>query len=134
LYYLTFATIGWVDIFTRKVYRDIITDSLTYCIKEKGLRLFAYVLMSNHMHLICRAKEGYKLSEIIGDFKKFTVKKIIQIIQREPESRREWMLVIFGKAGTSNPNNKCFQVWRQDNHPIELYTNLVIDQKKNISI
>jgi hypothetical protein len=40
------------------------------------------------------------------------------------------MLVIFGKAGTSNPNNKCFQVWRQDNHPIELYTNLVIDQKK----
>jgi hypothetical protein len=38
-------------------------------------------------------------------------------------------LVIFGKAGSSNSNNKSYQVWRQDNHPIELYTNSVIDQK-----
>jgi REP element-mobilizing transposase RayT len=85
--------------------------------------------MSNHVHIICRTKEGFKLSDIVRDFKKFTSKEIIKIIQTEPESRREWMLVVFGKAGNSNPNNKTFQVWRQDNHPIELYTNSVIDQK-----
>ena len=85
--------------------------------------------MSNHVHMVCQAKEGFKLSDTIRDFKKFTAKKILQTIQIEPESRREWMLVIFGKAGSSNPNNKTYQVWRRDNHPIELYTNSVIDQK-----
>ncbi len=43
LYYLTFATTGWVDIFTRKVYRDIITDSLTYCFAHKQIILVLYV-------------------------------------------------------------------------------------------
>jgi REP element-mobilizing transposase RayT len=129
LYYLTFSTVGWVDIFTRKVYRDIIIDSMQYCIKEKVLRLFSYVIMSNHIHMICAAKEGIKLSDIIRDLKKYTSKQIIKAILDEPESRREWMLVIFSKAGSSNPNNKTYQVWRQDNHPIELYTNEVIDQK-----
>ena len=118
-----------MDLFTRQVYRDIIIDSLRYSIKEKGLRLFTYVIMSNHIHIICRSKEGYNLSGIIRDLKKFTAKQIVKTILEQNESRREWMLVIFRKAGTSNPNNKNFQVWRQDNHPIELYTASVIEQK-----
>jgi REP element-mobilizing transposase RayT len=129
LNFLTFATVGWVDVFTRKVYRDILIDSLNFCTKEKGLRIFSCVIMSNHIHMVCRAQEEYKLSEIIRDFKKFTAKQIIKAIQTEAESRREWMLAVFGKAGSSNPNNKIYQVWRQDNHPIELYTNSVINQK-----
>jgi putative transposase len=129
LYFLTFSTVGWVDIFTRKVYKDIVIDSMRYCLKEKGLRLFSYVIMSNHIHMVCAAKEGLNLSDIIRDFKKFTAKQIIRTIQTIPESRKEWMLVIFGKAGNSNPNNKTYQVWRQDNHPVELYSNSVIEQK-----
>ena len=129
LYYITFATVGWVDVFTRKIYNDILIDSLKYCISEKGLRLFTYVIMSNHIHLICSSRSGFNLSDIIRDFKKYTAKQIIKSIQTEAESRREWMMVIFEKAGKSNPNNKTYQLWRQDNHPIELYSNRVIDQK-----
>ncbi len=33
-YYLTFQVVFWIDIFTRKVYRDIIIDSLKYCQQE----------------------------------------------------------------------------------------------------
>jgi len=87
LYYLTFATVGWIDVFTRKRYKDIVVESLGYCQKEKGLELFSWVLMSNHVHLISRAKEGYELSNILRDFKKFTSKQIIKSIQEEGESR-----------------------------------------------
>ncbi|MEN8122608.1 MAG: hypothetical protein ABFS35_19860 [Bacteroidota bacterium] len=48
-YFLTFQIVGWVDIFTRKTYRDIAIESLIYCQKNKGLEVFAYVIMSNHI-------------------------------------------------------------------------------------
>ena len=127
LYYLTFATIGWVDIFTRKRYKDIIVESLQYCQKEKGLELYSWVLMSNHIHLIAKATEGYQLSAIIRDFKRHTSKMIVQSIENEPESRREWLLPLLQKVGTEKGQNH--QLWRNDNHPIELYSNNVINQK-----
>ncbi len=129
LYYLTFATVGWIDVFTRKRYKDIIVESLQYCQEEKGLELYSWVLMSNHIHLIVKAKEGCKLSAIIRDFKKFTSKQIIKSIQEEPESRKEWLLSIMLDAGKQNSKKQTFQLWRNDNHPIELYNNEVIDQK-----
>lgn len=129
LYYLTFATVEWIDVFTRKRYKDIVVDSLQYCQQEKGLELYSWVLMSNHIHLIARAKEGYKLSDILRDFKKHTSKQIIKAIQEEPESRRDWLLAEMLKAGTMNTKNSKYQLWRNDNHPIELYSNEVINQK-----
>lgn len=131
LYYLTFATVEWIDVFTRKRYKDIVVESLRYCQKEKGLELFSWVLMSNHMHLIVRAKEGYKLSAIIRDFKNFTAQQIIKSIKEEPESRREWLLSEMLKAGKANSKEQTYQLWRNDNHPIELYNNEVINQKIN---
>jgi putative transposase len=129
MYYLTFATVEWLDVFTRKRYKDIVIDSLRYCQQEKGLELYSWVLMSNHMHMIVKAKEGYKLSGIIRDFKKFTAQRIIKAIQEESESRRGWLLAEMLKAGQQNSKKQTFQLWRNDNHPIELSSNEVINQK-----
>lgn len=129
LYYLTFGTVGWIDVFTRKAYKDMLIDSFRYCQLHKGLELFAYVIMSNHIHLIARAKEGFQLSDILRDFKKHTCKQIIKAIQEEGESRREWMLKLLAEAGQGNHKNKTWQLWRNDNHPIELYSPSVMDQK-----
>lgn len=74
-HFLTMTIVGWADIFTRLVYKEIVVDSLKFCQKEKGLVVHAYVIMSNHIHLIATAHENSKgLSAIIGDFKKFTAK------------------------------------------------------------
>jgi len=129
LHFLTFTVVGWVDIFSRKVYRDLIIDNLDYCRKNKGLELYAYVVMTNHIHLVAKAKEGYKLSEIVRDYKKFTSKEIKKLLDDPVESRREWMKILFAKAGEWNSNNVDFQFWKQNNQPIELYSNHVIDQK-----
>jgi putative transposase len=65
------------------------------------------VFMSNHIHLIASAKEGYSLSDILGDFKKFTSKQLLkEISENGSESRRDWMLWIFRSAGQKNTNNK----------------------------
>jgi len=79
-YYLKLQVVEWIDVFSRFIYTDILLESLDFCIKNKGLRLYSYVIMSNHVHLLVQAKEGYKLSEIIRDFKSFTSKAILKNI------------------------------------------------------
>jgi putative transposase len=51
-YFITLTVIDWVDIFTRKEYKDILIDSLKYCIQNKGLHVYEFVTISNHMHPI----------------------------------------------------------------------------------
>ena len=66
--------------------------------------------MSNHIHLIARAKEGYVLSDIIRDFKKFTAKEILYEINNGTESRRDWMLIRFEFAAKEHKRNSNYQV------------------------
>lgn len=87
-HFLTVTIVDWVDVFSRKNYRDCVIDCFEYCIKNKGMILYSYVIMSNHIHMIVQSNEG-KLSDLIRDFKKFTSKTILEKIQSEPESRRE---------------------------------------------
>ncbi len=128
-YFITFAVVEWVDVFTRKEYRDIIVESIKYCQKEKGLILHAWCIMSNHIHMAISAKNN-NISDILGDFKKFTSKQIFRAIQDNPqESRKDWMLEVFLKSGAKNSRNKTYQFWQQDNHPIELITTNFTQQK-----
>ena len=131
LNYVTCTVVGWIDIFSRKNYRDILLQSLTYCRKEKGLLLYAFIIMTNHIHLIVQSSPDspHTLSDIIRDFKKYTSTVILNAVQHEPESRRDWLLHMFAYHAKYNPNNKYFQLWKQDNHPIALYTEKVIWQK-----
>ncbi len=131
LHFITIATVGWVDLFTRRKNKDILIDSLKYCQSNKGLEVYGFCIMSNHIHLICKAKESYKLSDILRDFKRHTAKHLLLSIEEYNESRKDWILPILQDAGSKNRKNKTYQVWRQDNHPIELFTNEVIDQKLN---
>jgi REP element-mobilizing transposase RayT len=125
VYFISFAVQGWVDVFTRNQYKNIIVDNLAYCQNNKGLELFAWCLMTNHLHLIARAADGHTLPEILRDFKKFTSKAVLKAIaENDRESRKEWLLAQFR---TKEGN----RFWRGDNKPIELWSNAVIDQKLN---
>ncbi|MBY0424286.1 MAG: transposase [Cytophagales bacterium] len=119
-YFLTCTVVRWIDIFSRQVYRDIVVDSLNYCIESKGLRVYAWVVMTNHIHLVCQAKEGYRISDILRDFKKFTSKKIVESIQLGPESRSEWLLDVFSFEARRTGRAEMYKLWRDDNHAIDL--------------
>lgn len=131
IHFITFAVVEWVDVFTRKDYRDIVLESIRFCQLEKGMLLHSWCIMSNHLHLIISAKNE-DLSDVLRDFKKFTSKQIISAIEaNKQESHREWMLRIFKEAGEKNSRNSEYQFWRQDNQPMELYSAAFIFQKMN---
>ena len=132
MYFITFSVVEWVDVFTRKEYADIIIESLKYCVCNKGLRVHAWCLMSNHIHLIASSEEGSNLSNVLRDFKKFTSSSVIRSIsENKIESRRNWMLWLFKSAGERNCRNEKYQFWRQNNQPKELETNHFMDEKLN---
>ena len=128
-YFITITTIGWIDVFTRLPQKHLIIDALKYCQKNKGLVVFAYFLMHSHLHLFCRADGDLTLSEIMRDFKKYTSKKIIQTIQDEPESRREWLLEYFSKACEHLSRPQQYKVWQDGYHAEEIFSNHWIKEK-----
>ena len=128
-YFVSFATVHWIDVFTRKVYCDEVVESLKYCQEQKGLILYAWCIMPSHVHLIMGTKAD-KMQDILRDLKSYTSRRIKEQIATYPkESRREWMQWMFQRAGSKNGNNQGWQLWQQHNRPIELSSNKMIDQK-----
>ena len=129
MHFLTLSTVGWIDIFTSGYCRQCLIRNLTYCQKNKGLVIFAYVIMSNHIHIICRASDGYLLSNVIRDFKSYTAKQILKLLQDKKDKRIGWMFEALKFYARFNKRNAYQQVWQQNNHPIELVSPNFINQK-----
>ena len=76
LYFTTTTVVDWIDVFTRPIYKQIILDSLTYCQKEKGLDIYAWVLISNHLHMVVGVRNDEQtISDILRDFKSSLARK-----------------------------------------------------------
>ena len=129
VYFITLTIVDWLDIFTRPAYKHIIIDSLNYCIANKGLKVYCWCLMSNHMHMIASTTEGNNLSDILRDFKKFTSKDLIRTIKEIPESRRDWLLNLFWYAGKNDKKIKYYKVWQEGNDAKEIHSTDFLNQK-----
>lgn len=131
VYYVTITVVGWIDVFTRKEYVCELIKNIQYCQQNKRLEIYAYVIMSNHIHMVAKAKTG-RLNILLGHFKSFTAKEFIkQIEQNQQESRKEWLMHMFKFFGRGNSQNEEYQFWQNGNHPIELWSNEMIQQKIN---
>ena len=130
-YFLTMTVVNWVDIFSRKSIRNLVIGSLKFCIKNKGLNVYAYCIMTNHIHMIVNCDEPYQLKDTIRDFKKFVSNGIIDYIKHGSESRRLWMLRIFNQEAQISKKHQKYKVWFPRNHAIELYSEKFIWTKVN---
>lgn len=132
LYFVTFSIINWIDIFIRDEYRLIFINSVKYCQENKGLEVYSWCIMTNHVHMIIGSDGRNSLESIIRDLKSFTsrsIRKLLEDKEAVAESRREWMLWMMQRAGKKNTNNNDFQLWQQHNQPIVLDTNFLMEQK-----
>lgn len=127
-YFLTFNTVDWVDIFIRPVYKQIIVHSLNHFIEHKGLTVYAWCLMTNHLHLLVQAKENCVIADIEKEYKSFTTKKILEAIDTEPEARKEWIMDRFENFGNVLGLMKKFHVWQTCSSPV------FVDLKKGENI
>ncbi|MBJ6119247.1 transposase [Pontibacter sp. BT310] len=129
LYFVSFAVVYWIDVFTREEYFAIVTDSLDYCRKNKGMEIYAWCIMPSHVHIIFRAKDNNP-SVLLKELKTHTSKHLQKAItEHNQESRKEWMLWLMERAGLKNSNVKHRQFWQQHSKPIELWSAAVIGQK-----
>lgn len=129
LFYLTFTVVGWVDVFTRSLYTDEIVESLKFCQLKKGLEIYAYVIMTNHLHLIASRADG-ELAHTIRDFKSFTAKRMLNLLLQNPqESRKDWMDLVFKYHAATIRQNEEYAFWQKTNHATELWTPAVVRQK-----
>ena len=116
-HYLTFNTVDWVDVFIRPAYKLIITNTLNEFIATRGLIVFAWCLMTNHLHLLLQAKEGTGLAMVERDFKKITTTRILEAIDLEPELRRDWMLGRFEHFSQSLKKIEKYQLCQNSSNP-----------------
>ncbi|NMM47942.1 REP-associated tyrosine transposase [Marinigracilibium pacificum] len=131
IYFCTITVVKWIDIFTRKEYKDIIVDSFNYCIQNKGLELYSWVIMSNHIHFVGTVNPPHQFSHFLRDFKKHTSKAIIKEISRINESRKDWLLDKFSFEARRTQRAKKYKLWKDSNHCIEIDSQINIWQKVN---
>ena len=116
-YFLTLTVIEWIDVFTKPQYFEVLKDSLIYCVKQKGLILYEYVFMTNHIHLIAKAtEESEGLDAIIRDLKSFTTNKIKALLKTD---NRKYILRLIKNSLKSKKENE-FQLWQRENYPEEI--------------
>jgi REP element-mobilizing transposase RayT len=131
LYFVTFSVVGWLDVFTRRVYQEILIDSINFCKQNKELKIFCYCIMPSHVHFISYSENG-SLSNTLRDLKAHTAKQLIKAIEENlQESKKELFLKLFKYFGSKSPQNQQMQFWKHDNHPFFLYSNQMIEQKIN---
>ena len=128
-YFVSFATVYWLDVFTRQIYFSILEEAVNFCRAEKATEVFTYCFMPSHVHFVFRSDNEYP-SGLLRDFKGFTARKLLKEIENKPqESRKEWLLWMMERAGKKKSNVVKRQFWQQHNKPIELWSNKVIIQK-----
>ncbi|SMD46032.1 REP element-mobilizing transposase RayT [Aquiflexum balticum DSM 16537] len=124
LHFVTFTVHQWADVFTRKDYVDILVESINYCQKAKGLKVYAWVIMTNHCHFIL-SSDKVPLSDIIRDLKKFTSKEIIKAIElNQFESKKRWLLWLLKKDGH-------IWFWEEGYHGEEIFSAPFLESKIN---
>ncbi|MCX5889380.1 MAG: transposase [Deltaproteobacteria bacterium] len=122
-HFITCTIVGWLPVFTRQRYLDIITASLTFCRQQKGLRLHAYVILDNHLHLVVSSDN---LSQVIRDFKRHTAKEI-QAVARQDD--KLWLLKQFEFFKGGHKGESQHQVWQEGFHPQAITTEDMLRQK-----
>lgn len=126
-HFLTLTVVNWVDVFTRLCYINIMLESIRYCQQYKGLELYAYVIMPNHIHMIASAERS--LSSILCDMKEHVSKQVIfEIMNSKQESRRAWLLKHFEIARSGK--KRRYRFWQGGNYPVELFFRKFIIQKE----
>ncbi len=117
-YFVTCTVQNWYYIFDRHNRWEILAESLKYCQKHKGLNIFAYVFMLNHIHFIAQAPD---MIRFLCDFKKFTSMQIMKnILATEPDVAK-----LFPKK------NGKFKIWEETNKPEIIETEKFFLQKMN---
>ena len=87
-YFVTFTITGWIKVLADDSYKMILIESIRYCQMHKGLQVYGYCIMPNHVHMIIQAIGEDSVSDILRDLKTFTAKAIVKKLE---DGKTEWL-------------------------------------------
>ncbi|HXB94174.1 MAG TPA: transposase [Puia sp.] len=119
-YFLTLNTVDKIDVFVRPAYKQAVSDALNYFIETQGLIVYSWCLMSSHLHLIVRTREGTTPAYFERDFKKYTTPIILKTIEMEMDFRRDWMMMRFEDYGKTLRRIEKFHLWQNCSSPLRI--------------
>ncbi len=134
-YFLTLNTVDRIDVFVRPAYKQVIADGLNHFIAVQGLVVYAWTLMSNHLHLMVRTREGGAPAHFEREFKKYTTPLILKAMDMEMDLRRDWMIRHFEEYSKSLRKLEKFLLWQNCSSPLYIdcsQPNLLLDRIEHI--
>jgi putative transposase len=126
-YFLTCTIVGWLPVFTRPMFVELIYDAWRYAQRERDLKLFGYVIMENHLHMIAAATD---LADVMKKFKSYTAR---QIVDRLRELGDTTLLEQLAFHKLAHKTQSDVQVWQEGNHPKEIQNDPMMWQKLDYS-
>ena len=124
IYYPQFFTatiLEWKHLLEDDKYKDIIINSLKFLVTEKRIILNAFVIMSNHMHLIWQPTFEFTPSDIQASFMKQTAKQLkLTLTKNDAIALQDFKV---------NKYDRNYQIWKREPLSIELFTPDVFIQK-----
>jgi REP element-mobilizing transposase RayT len=119
-YFLTLNTVDKIDVFVRPAYKQVVVDALNFFIESQGLVIYAWTLMSSHLHVIVRPREATAPAYFERDFKKYTTPLILKALEMEMDFRREWMMRHFEDYGKPLRRIEKFHLWQNCSSPLRI--------------
>ncbi len=125
VYFITSTTINWLPLLKSETYFHIIISALNFSVVHKNLRVYAWVILNNHFHIICKSPQ---LSRTIQSIKRHTARKIIQQLQADNQHE---LLFLLSKLKKKYKTTSTYQVWQEGFHPQIILNQKTLLQKIN---
>jgi putative transposase len=122
-YFLTDTVVAWLPIFSYPPLATIVLDSWKFLQQQRGVRIFGYVIMENHLHWIA---SGDDLSKQIGHFKSYTARKMIDEMQQRGFATLLQELHFFKLR---HKVDQTYQLWQEGSHPQQIQSDEMMLQK-----
>ncbi len=119
--FFTATILEWKSLLASNAYKSIIADSLRFLVKEKRVRIFSFVIMPNHVHIIWQINDGYTVQQVQQSFLKFTAQQMKFDLQKNNPKLLEEFRV--------DAKDRQYQFWERNALSIDLFTEKVFDQK-----
>jgi REP element-mobilizing transposase RayT len=124
LYFVTTKAVKHVHLFRGDVIKRIIIESLHHIRTTRGMKLFVFVIMPNHIHIIVRFSEKYPLSDAMRDLKKFTARQIYHHFDAEGNKK---ILAVLKKEGERVKQD--YKVWEDGYDARDIFSAKFLQQK-----
>ena len=109
-HFMTLTVQGWLPVFTRPESVSILLDSFRFLMNE-GLRIHAWVILENHLHLVAQSPQ---LDKDIARFKSFTAHQLLAYLQQQKATT---LLNQLQQLKLAHKTDRQFQFWQEGVHP-----------------